>query len=419
MYDCGQLSEQPNHAQILDKIIVFSFISFDLYRFKQKKPHHESERLYQNRPDLKQTVERLKKLNLYILSLENKDLFESLIPEIVALGRHLILKRIISQKLYLRKLSFMIDLINTGQLNTSREIPILKFVRFCIEVAILSLNIYNKTVFVTKLEESSLKLKSIVINKPKIYGYDFPFVIVHDRSELRLVFCVTKHFETLKQELGFENRAKSPLNNGQLARNSNAQIADINPQNLKKTAGNVSKKQGLRRSENHQPSRPVQLQNEANHDVGLEKTPHLNAGQKDHLEEIQSNWDPNYKNKERGKREDEEKAEIANQDKRPKGKQRNSKADTYARELDKEMEKSRAETEAALLNKEVKTEKKKMVRKMRHQKALLAKQLQNVVESFDKETELLQMLMIVQVMGNAKVTIIFLSKLYILSFITS
>lgn len=201
MYDCGQLNSPLNHAQILDKIIVFSFISFDLYRHKQKKPHLHSERLYQSRPELKQTVERLSSLNLYFLAQEDSNLFESLVPDIVALGRHLILKRIVSQKVYQRKLSFMIDLINNGTLNTPKPLPILKFVRFCIEVAILSLNIYNKTVFVTKLEESSLKLKSIVINKPKIYNYDFPFVIVHDRNELRLVFCVTRHFDWLKRDL--------------------------------------------------------------------------------------------------------------------------------------------------------------------------------------------------------------------------
>jgi hypothetical protein len=145
------------------------------------------------------------------LATKNSEELEKLCPELIQFGKYLIIKRIMSQKVYMEKLSFMVDLITEGDTSRVSKFTILKYVRFCIEVSILSLNIYNKSIFVTKMEEPSLKLKSIVINKPKICEVEFPFVIVLSSIGLSLIFCVSRSLQQIEHlTFGDNPKKKTP-----------------------------------------------------------------------------------------------------------------------------------------------------------------------------------------------------------------
>jgi len=125
----------------------------------------------------------------------------------------LIIKRIESQKVFMEKLFFMVNLIKEGDVARVSKFTVLKYVRFCIEVSILSLNIYNKSVFVTKMEEASLKLKSIVINKPKVCEVEFPFVVVFDSHSLSMLFCVSRGIQEIKKVYQSRNTSKDRRKN--------------------------------------------------------------------------------------------------------------------------------------------------------------------------------------------------------------
>lgn len=183
-----------NHIQILERTIILSFLSFDLYKLYQ--PSYNS--LYKNIKNIDSKyhplISKLEEVNLYILATEQSEELERLCPELIQFGKYLIIKRIMSQKVYVEKMSFMIDLIKNTDTSRVAKFTVLKYVRFCIEVSILSLNIYNKSIFVTKMEEPSLKLKSIVINKPKICEVEFPFVVVLHSKGLSLIFCMSRSY---------------------------------------------------------------------------------------------------------------------------------------------------------------------------------------------------------------------------------
>ena len=151
---------------------------------------------------------KLEKTNLYLLAVENPKELENLSSELIELGKYLIIKRIESQKVYMEKLFFMLNLIKEGDISRVSKFTILKYVRFCIEVSILSLNIYNKSVFVTKMEEASLKLKSIVINKPKLCEVEFPFVVVYDTYSLTMLFCISRGVQEIKKIFISDNSLK-------------------------------------------------------------------------------------------------------------------------------------------------------------------------------------------------------------------
>ena len=190
--------------QLLEKTIVLSFISYDLYKLYKPSLQNLFKNINNIEKKFKNLIKRLKKMNLYLLGLQNPEELERMSPELIELGKHLIIKRIASQKVYMEKLSFMVDLISKGDTSQIRKFQVLKYMRYCIEVSILSLNIYNKSVFVTKMEESSLKLKSIVINKPMLCEVEFPFVVVFDSKSLNIIFCVTQPPKEIKKlyELG-------------------------------------------------------------------------------------------------------------------------------------------------------------------------------------------------------------------------
>lgn len=202
-----------NYIQLLEKTIILSFISYDLYKL-----HIPSlQKFYKNLNNIDKKfhnlVKKLEKKNLYLMGLESAEELEKLSPELIEFGKHLIIKRIANQKVFMEKLSFMVDLITKGDTTRIRKFQVLKFMRFCIEVSILSLNIYNKSVFVTKMEESSLKLKSIMINKPMLFKMEFPFVIVYDSKSLNMILCVAQSLKEIKKlhENSFNKEIRAQL----------------------------------------------------------------------------------------------------------------------------------------------------------------------------------------------------------------
>lgn len=213
---------------LLEQTIILSFLSFDLYKLFRPSLTSIFKNLANIDPKFHPLIARLQKTNLYSMVAEDPKALEQLAPELIELGKHLIIKRIESQRVYMEKLSFMVNLIKQGDTARVRMFTVIKYVRFCIEVSILSLNIYNKSVFVTKMEESSLKLKSIVINKPKLCEVEFPFVIVFDGDSVSMIVCVSRSLSEIKRLFSSERPVKDK------AANKKSQRASQNPHDLLK-----------------------------------------------------------------------------------------------------------------------------------------------------------------------------------------
>lgn len=195
-----------------------SFLSYDLYKLHVPKMKRSLDQINTNENELTKFLNEIKNENLYLMLLQDKEEFRKIIPNLLKFAKFLIIKKMNEHKVYKEKLSFMIDFIQETNYETIRKTNTLKFVRFCIEVCILSLNIYNKTILVTKMQESSLKLKPILINKMKYPNVEYPFVIVLDSSELTFIFSVSDSLLEIKNHFNkFMNaqsitKAKSTLN---------------------------------------------------------------------------------------------------------------------------------------------------------------------------------------------------------------
>ena len=121
--------KKVNHIQLLEKTIILSFLSFDLY--KLYKPSLKL--LYKNMSNIDkkfhELIGRLESVNLFLLATQNPGKLDELSSQLIEFGKYLIIKRIVSQKVYMEKLSFMVDLITNG--DTSRSGSHLRRSRAC------------------------------------------------------------------------------------------------------------------------------------------------------------------------------------------------------------------------------------------------------------------------------------------------
>lgn len=194
-----RLGKHLDHLRLLEQTILLSFLSFDLYKLFQPSLGSLFREPGSFEPRFRPLVQRLQTTNLFLTAVDDPQALARLAPELAELGKHLLVQRIESQKVYMEKLSFMVALVRHGDASRVRRFSAAKYVRFCIEVCILSLNFYNKSVFVTKMEESSLKLKSIVINKPKACEVEFPFVVVFDGASVNMILCVSRSLADIRR----------------------------------------------------------------------------------------------------------------------------------------------------------------------------------------------------------------------------
>lgn len=218
---------------LLEQTIILSFLSFDLYKLFRPSLGNIFKNLSNIDSKFHSLILRLQKVNLYLMAVEDPKALEQISPELIELGKHLIIKRIESQKVYMEKLSFMVNLIKQGDSARVRMFTVISYVRSCIEVSILSLNIYNKSVFVTKMEESSLKLKSIVINKPKLCEVEFPFVVVFDGDSVSMILCISRGLSDIKSLFLSEHVSKEKAANKKSQRSNQSPHELLKPKEKK------------------------------------------------------------------------------------------------------------------------------------------------------------------------------------------
>lgn len=87
-----------------------------------------------------------------------------------------------------------------------------------------------------------------------------------------------------------------------------------------------------------------------------------------------------------------------------KNRSRNSKVESYAWEVGKDhLQQENEDKERLLIKKEKKMKKKKLLRNLRHKKESVGSKFRGLIDNFTKQSEVLQMLMIVQISKKKKV----------------
>lgn len=75
------------------------------------------------------------------------------------------------------------------------EADVFPFVRSCVEAVNICLDLYNRTVFIRKFPDGTLKIKSVFINKQRRTGREFLFLVYQDAESTRFLLCpVVKAF---------------------------------------------------------------------------------------------------------------------------------------------------------------------------------------------------------------------------------
>lgn len=138
-----------------------------------------------------------------------REKFEDFNKNLLELGKIKILERINSGHNYKEKFKIIKAVIfkKTLFLTNYEKFSNLSFVRLCIEAAVLSFNIYNKSILIQKEPDKDLKLKSIIINKILKFKNSFPLLVFVTQEKIEFYLSVLKNEEVSNNVdfLGIEN----------------------------------------------------------------------------------------------------------------------------------------------------------------------------------------------------------------------
>lgn len=130
---------------------------------------------------------------------------------IIGLGTFLVSNKISASGNYKDKFKLILDVINNRYLFLTDygNLDHFSFIRLCIEAVIISLNVYNLSVFIRRHAEDNFKVKSIIINKTKKLATNYPFMILQDNNVIKIILCIYDN-----KIYDYNNTVKEPQRSG-------------------------------------------------------------------------------------------------------------------------------------------------------------------------------------------------------------
>ena len=205
------------YSDCLDSIILLIWYNILLTPYLKNDLNIFNDLLSDNKSsDLCEWVLRIDARKL-IFSSEIEKL-ENFNNNLLELGKRKILERINSGHNYKEKFKIIKAVIfkKTLFLTNYEKFSNLSFVRLCIEAAVLSFDIYNKSILIQKEPEKDLKLKSIIINKVLKFKNSFPLLVFVTQEKIEFYLSVLKSEEVENNIdfLGLDEKENSESNYG-------------------------------------------------------------------------------------------------------------------------------------------------------------------------------------------------------------